>query len=225
MRCGRGETLKRIGFSTATLSSLYGAPSDPRRVPVPLGLSKDALLFLGSVFGFLLNLLGLLLDRLGDLLHHDFYDLLLQLLCLPTLILNSFRHLLLNRLEHLGNDLLRHLFMDLLCDLDSFWFVRFLAALGVCLCHRPHPLFKDLLRLERGESLNQEGDDTGPAGLMAGADACTSVPVEVLVEQDVVAPVLVVPPAVMAVNRPASFMVADEQARQPSRELLADLQE
>jgi hypothetical protein len=60
---------------------------------------------------------------------------------------------------------------------------------------------------------------------MASPDAGTGVPMEVLVEQDVVAPVLVVPPAVMAVGRPASFLVADKQARQPSRELLADFQE
>jgi hypothetical protein len=60
---------------------------------------------------------------------------------------------------------------------------------------------------------------------MAGSDACTGVPMEVLVEQDVVAPVLIVPPLVIALGGPASFFVADEQARQPSRDLLADFQE
>src|SRR5262249_51409894 len=60
---------------------------------------------------------------------------------------------------------------------------------------------------------------------MAGPNPCTSLTVEVLVEQDLVPPMLIVPPAVIAVGRPASFLVEDEQARQPSRDLLADLQE
>src|SRR6516165_9256071 len=178
--------------------------------------SKDILLFLCSLFG-LLNLLGLFLDGLGNLLHDDLLDLLLELLCPRTLILNRFLHLLLNRIEHLGNDLLRHLFMDLLCDLHGFRFVRLLGDLGAYLCHGGHPLFQDLLRLDCFESLNQERDYAGPAGLMAGPDACTGLPVEVLVEQDVVAPVLIVPPVASALGGPASFLVGDEQARHPSR--------
>jgi hypothetical protein len=58
--------------------------------------------------------------------------------------------------------------VDLLRDLDGFRFVRLLGDLGAYLCHGTHPLFQDLLRLDRGESLNQEGDNTGPASLMAG---------------------------------------------------------
>jgi hypothetical protein len=46
------------------------------------GSSKDVLLFLGSLFGLLLNFLGLFLDGLGYLLHDDLFDLLLELLCL-----------------------------------------------------------------------------------------------------------------------------------------------
>ena len=69
------------------------------------GLSKDILLFLGSLFGLLLNLLRLFLNGLGYLLHDDLFDLLLERLCV---ILNSFRHLLLDRFEHLGNDLFRY---------------------------------------------------------------------------------------------------------------------
>src|SRR5262249_12506757 len=65
----------------------------------------------------------------------------------------------------------------------------------------------------------------GPAGVMAGPDACIGIRMEVLVEQDVVAPVLIAPSAVKAMGRPAAFLIADEQARQPSRELLADLEE
>src|SRR3974377_1532035 len=135
--------------------------------------SKNILLFLGWLFGLLLNLLGLFLDGLGYLLHDDLFDLLLELLCLPTLILNGFRHLLLDRLKRLGNDLLRYLFMDLLCHLDGFRLFRLLGDRGTYLCHRSHPLFQDLLRLDRAESLQQEGDDPSPAGLMTGPNACT----------------------------------------------------
>src|SRR5215475_10554416 len=60
---------------------------------------------------------------------------------------------------------------------------------------------------------------------MAGSSACTRIGMEVLVEEDVVPPVLIAPPAVKAMSRAASVLVADEQARQPSRELLADLEE
>src|SRR3974377_2146562 len=60
---------------------------------------------------------------------------------------------------------------------------------------------------------------------MAGPNTGTGIRIEVLVEQDVVAPMLILPPGVIAMGRPASFFVADEQAGQPSRDLLADLQE
>src|SRR5262252_10819636 len=60
---------------------------------------------------------------------------------------------------------------------------------------------------------------------MARSGACTRIGMEVLVEEDVVPPVLIAPPAVIAMGWAASFLVADEQARQSSRELLADLEE
>jgi len=66
-------------------------------------LSKDVLLFLCWLFGLLLNLLGLFLDSFGYLLHDDLFNFLLDLLCLPALVLNGFCHLLLNRFKHLGN--------------------------------------------------------------------------------------------------------------------------
>src|SRR6516164_733129 len=182
--------------------------------------SKDILLFLCSLFG-LLNLLGLFLDGLGNLLHDDLLDLLLELLCPRTLTLNRFLHLLLNRFEHLGNDLFRDLFVDLLCHLDGFRLVCLLGYLGAYLCHRSHPLFQDLLRFDCFEFLSQQGDYPSPAGLMAGPNACTGVPMEVLVEQDVVAPVFIIPPTPSALDGSDSFLVAKEQARQPSGELLA----
>src|SRR5215468_3664221 len=60
---------------------------------------------------------------------------------------------------------------------------------------------------------------------MTGSSACTRIRMKVLVEEDVVTPVLIAPPTVKAMSRAASVLVADEQARQPSRELLADLEE
>src|SRR6516162_7152936 len=233
MTSGKVVTSEKDKIALCPRRDFCRRPSDARSISNILyvtfsfeaGLSKDILLFLGSLFGLLLTLLGLFLDGLGYLLNDDLFDLLLELLCLTTLILNSFRHLLLDRFEHLGNDLLGHLVVDLLCDLDRFRFIRLLGDLGAYLCHRIHPLFQDLLRLDSSESLNQEGDDAGPAGLMAGSDACTGVAMEVLVEEDVVAPVLIVPPVVVAVGGPTPFLVADEQARQPSRYLLADLEE
>jgi len=162
----------------------FALPTTPRSISNILyvtssfaaGLSKDILLFLGSLFGLLLNLLGLFLDGLGYLLDDDLFDLLLELLCLPTLILNSFRHLLLDRFDHLSNDLLRYLVVDLLCDLDGFRLVRLLGDLGAYLRHRIHPLFQNLLLLDRSEPLNQKSDDAGPAGLMAGSDAAPVSP-------------------------------------------------
>src|SRR5262245_42214708 len=65
----------------------------------PAGPSKDVLLFLARLFG-LLHFVGLLLDGLGDLLHDDLFDLVLELFCLPALILNGRRHLLLDRFVH-----------------------------------------------------------------------------------------------------------------------------
>ena len=82
---------------------------------------------------------------------------------------------------------------------------------------------EDLFRRARRKHVQHAGDDASPAGLVTGPYACTGLPMEVLVEQDVVAPVLIIPPAVSALGGPASFLVAKEQARQPSCELLADL--
>jgi hypothetical protein len=48
---------------------------------------------------------------------------------------------------------------------------------------------------------------------MAGPDSGTGVCVEVLVEQDMVAPMLIVPAAMIAVGRPVPLLVAGEQTR------------
>ena len=47
-------------------------------------------------------------------------------------------------------------------------------------------------RVSRREQVHEPGDDAGPAGLVAGAEAGAVVAVEVLVEQQAVAPVRIV---------------------------------
>src|SRR5215510_7159978 len=54
---------------------------------------------------------------------------------------------------------------------------------------RIEPLLQDLLGVEGGHGDHQPGDHPRPPRLMTGADARAVVPVEVLVEQDQVAPV------------------------------------
>src|SRR5581483_12455965 len=73
---------------------------------------------------------------------------------------------------------------------------------------------------------DQVRDQAGPAGLMRGAEPGTRVAVEVLVEEDQVAPgrVLLREPAV-AEHRPAAVLVAQEQLHEPARELVGDLAE
>jgi len=187
------------------------------------GLSQDILFFLGPSFVLLLNLLGLFVDGLGDLFHDDLLHLLLKVFGLAGL--NSLRHFLLDRLENLGDNFLRYLFVDLLCDLGGFRHVDLLGDLGAYLCHRAHSRFEDSLRVDCRETLHQEGYDAGPAGLMAGADASTGLSMEVFMEENVVAPMLIAPPAVGPVSRPPSFMVGKEQAGESASDFLADLQE
>ena len=60
----------------------------------------------------------------------------------------------------------------------------------------------------------QLGDDCGPAGLVAGAEALARVAVEVLVEQDVIAEVRIALEALVpAVERPPPALVADPRPR------------
>jgi len=48
---------------------------------------------------------------------------------------------------------------------------------------------QELLGIERAEDLDELGNNSGPAGLVAGAQARAGVAVEVLVEENVVSPV------------------------------------
>jgi len=53
-------------------------------------------------------------------------------------------------------------------------------------------LLERILRIEKSKELDYFRHDTGPARLVAGAKAGAVVAVEILVEQDMVAPVRVV---------------------------------
>src|SRR5205823_2498588 len=74
--------------------------------------------------------------------------------------------------------------------------------------------------------LQQLGDDGGPAGLVRGAEALAGVAVEVLVEEDQVAPVRVgLELLAGAEDRAAAVRAAQEEVAQPPRELPRHLPE
>ena len=90
----------------------------------------------------------------------------------------------------------------------------------------------DLLKSEIGfphgagvnsaEDLRKHGHQRRPSGLVAGAEAGAVVAVEVLVERNVVAPVRVLLELLRAAeHRPPAALVAQEDALQTSRDLLA----
>src|SRR5262245_1513098 len=74
------------------------------------------------------------------------------------------------------------------------------------------------------EQLDQPGNDAGPAGLVAGAQARPVVAVEVFVELQVIAPVRVLLElAGPAEHRPPPLPVAQKDAGQASGQFLGDL--
>src|SRR5260221_6177046 len=65
------------------------------------------------------------------------------------------------------------------------------------------------------------GDESGPAGLVTGPQPAAGVPIEVLVEEDVVTPVRVIRVACeRAVARPRPALLRNEQGAEPLRELV-----
>src|SRR6516165_9440783 len=74
------------------------------------------------------------------------------------------------------------------------------------------------------EEMHGPGNDAGPAGLMAGADTGPVVAMEVLVEQDEIAPmrILLELPG-SPVHRSPAVLVPQEDAGQPARDLLGHL--
>src|SRR6516162_3430855 len=77
-----------------------------------------------------------------------------------------------------------------------------------------------------GEQVHDPGDDPRPAGLVAGAEAGPVVAVEVLVEEEAIAPVRVLlelPGA--AEDGPPALPVPEERVRQAAADLLGDLEQ
>src|SRR3954466_8020046 len=86
------------------------------------------------------------------------------------------------------------------------------------------PHLEHLLRGGRGKQVHEPRDDSGPAGLVAGAQPGAVVAVEVLVEQHVVAPVRIVLEGFRcAVNGAAAVLVLQEDAGDAGGELLGHL--
>lgn len=74
--------------------------------------------------------------------------------------------------------------------------------------------------------LKQLGHRSCPTSLMAGPDPSACIPVEVLVEQEVVAPVRIgLERLVCAENRPAAIWTAHKDVRESTRDLLGNLPE
>jgi hypothetical protein len=67
--------------------------------------------------------------------------------------------------------------------------------------------------------LQQYCDQTGPSGLVRGADPAPGVSVEIFVEQQVIAERRVIAVALrVSENRPAPGLVLEEQPGQPARQ-------
>src|SRR5688572_17141374 len=88
--------------------------------------------------------------------------------------------------------------------------------------HGAGPLaeLEHVVERQHAAHLDQAGDEAGPPGLMAGADAGAVVAVEVFVEQHVIAPVRIrLELFGPAVDRPAAMLVAAERAAQAQPDL------
>src|SRR5712692_2451203 len=76
--------------------------------------------------------------------------------------------------------------------------------------------FEKLGRIQTTEELDQFGNKTGPAGLLARPQPSATVSVEVLVEQDVILPLRIgLEFFRTSVHRPAARLVAQENSSQP----------
>src|SRR6266508_3105324 len=85
---------------------------------------------------------------------------------------------------------------------------------------------EELLGRAGREHVHGPGDDPGPSRLVARADTGPVVPVEVLVEQEIVGPERVLLKLARSpVDRPPAVAVTQEDAGQPARDLLGDLVE
>src|SRR5262249_17352833 len=83
---------------------------------------------------------------------------------------------------------------------------------------------QELLGGARREQMHASRDHPGPSGLVTRAEAGAIVTMEVLVEQDEIAPVRVILELWRSpVDRTSAVLVPHENARQASRDLLGDL--
>ena len=90
----------------------------------------------------------------------------------------------------------------------------------------PLPAASSVSASSSAKELNQRRDRARPSGLVAGAEARAVVAVEVLVEEEVVAPVRVLLERLRAaVDRPSPGLVLEEDPREAIGDLLGDLEE
>ena len=75
---------------------------------------------------------------------------------------------------------------------------------------------KEACRIQMPEQMYKRGGQPGPAGLVTSADARSIVAMEVLVEQNTIAPVRIFLKLLCAPeNRPAARFIAEENAGEP----------
>src|SRR5262249_24463425 len=79
-------------------------------------------------------------------------------------------------------------------------------------------------RRDAREEVQGTGDDSGPAGLVAGAQASSVVAVEILVEQDAIAPVrILLEHRRSTVDRSTTVLASEEDVSEPAGDFLGDL--
>src|SRR5262249_52834825 len=101
---------------------------------------------------------------------------------------------------------------------ESAWF------LGRRLEISPLAAFEELLRRDGREEMHEPGDGPGPSRLVTGAETGPVVAVEILVEQDAIAPVgilLELPSS--PIDRPSAVLVLQKGVGQPPSDLLGYL--
>src|SRR5512135_2683705 len=82
------------------------------------------------------------------------------------------------------------------------------------------------LRVEIAKQMDELPNEPRPAGLMAGPQPGAVVAVEVFMEKDIVAPLRIVLELLhAAVHRPPARRIAQKDAGQAMRQLLADFEE
>src|SRR6185369_14495496 len=93
-------------------------------------------------------------------------------------------------------------------------------------CDGPRGHLQGDLRINPRKEIQRQRDESGPARLMARTESRTVVPVEVLVEQDVVAPVRVLLELLRStVDGPLPISVAHEDRGQSSGDLLGHFEQ